>query len=102
MKKAKDRRMLRALIRSSNELAEEEASAFQSMWDMVDSGRKDLSDKQRAWVEKTYFKLGLDRETEAENLVSTGKVVLSKEDRQWLKEYTGPRADKPLKPPGRR
>lgn len=94
----KDKKTLLGLLNSS-ELTRNELEAFQSMWDQIARG-KALTHKQRAWAERVYYKLGLDRK-EPPTASGPKKVLLTSADKAWLKEYCGPRADKPLKPPGR-
>jgi hypothetical protein len=52
--------MLSALIRIGK-ITNQEREAFESMWDQIHRTRGKLSHKQNAWVEKVYFKQGLDK-----------------------------------------
>ena len=55
----RDQEMLRALL-TQGRLTAKEREAFESMWDQTYRTSK-LSHKQMAWIEKAYFKQGLDR-----------------------------------------
>jgi hypothetical protein len=103
MGRAEDRKMLRTLLRNDDCLEPDELEAFTSMWDRLDSGRIDsLSSRQREWVERVYYKHDLDKEEEAENLVSSGKVKVTDKERASLQQFLDSLGPRPLKPPGRR
>lgn len=55
--------MLSKLIRFGK-LTNQERLAFESMWDQVHRTRGKLSHKQNAWIEKVFFKQGLDKNEE--------------------------------------
>ena len=55
----RDQLMLKALLVQGT-LTAQEREAFESMWDQTYKTRK-LSHKQMAWIEKAFFKQGLDR-----------------------------------------
>lgn len=96
----KDRRMLKTLLRCE-EIEDDEREAFDDMFGRIESHRVDeLTHRQRAWVEKVYFKHNLDREEPAKNLASTGKVKVTQKDRESLQEFFKS-IGHPLKPPGR-
>lgn len=101
MNRQKDRQMLRALLRCE-EIEDDEREAFSDMFDRLESRRvDDLTSRQRAWVEKVYFKHKLDRDEPAENLVSSGKVKVTQKERESLQEFLKSLGPRPLKPPGR-
>jgi hypothetical protein len=98
-----DLKILRALVRHTDDLDDGEADAFTGMFDRLDSGRiSSLSSAQREWAERVYYKLGLDREEPSENLVSTGQLKVTEEERQSLQAFLSTLGPRPLKPPGRR
>jgi hypothetical protein len=97
----KDRKMLKALL-LCEEIEEDEREAFNDMYDRVESHRVDeLTSRQRAWVEKVYFRHNLDREEPAKNLVSSGKVKVTQKERESLQKFLDSLGPRPLKPPGR-
>jgi hypothetical protein len=99
--RAQDLKVLRALIKSE-EVGEDEQRAFADMYDRID-GRpgKCLSSPQREWAERVYYKLHLDRNEPAENVVSTKKVKVTQKERDDLKKWLDTLGPRPLKPPGR-
>lgn len=101
--RSEDRKMLRALLRNDDSLESKELEAFSGMWDRLDSGRiQTLTSRQREWVESVYFRLDLDKEEPAENLVSSGKVKVTEKERESLKQFLDSLGPRPLKPPGRK
>jgi len=57
---ASPKEMLSALIRHGK-ITAQEREAFESMWDQIHRTRGKLSHKQNAWVEKVFYKQGLDK-----------------------------------------
>ncbi len=101
MSRAKDLQVLRALVQCE-ELEEEENAAFSDMYDRISSGRiQTLSNKQRDWAERVYYKHSLDKDEPSENLVSRGKIKVTAEERASLQEFLKSLGPRPLKPPGR-
>jgi hypothetical protein len=100
--RAEDRKIMQALMRHVEELDEFGQQAFPDMFDRLESGRQQtLTPKQRSVAEKAYYKLGLEREEPAANLVSTGKVKVTEAERKDLKKFLDSLGPRPLKPPGR-
>ncbi len=58
-----------------------------------------LSRRQRRWAEDMYLKFELDVEEGAANLVSSGKVKVTPEER--AKKFGYEAMPRPLRPPGR-
>lgn len=59
---ASQKDMLSALLRFGK-ITAQEREAFESMWDQAHRTKK-LSHKQNAWVEKVFYKQGLDKAQE--------------------------------------
>lgn len=92
-------KQLDAVLEHAGKLNERELSAFKDMRKWLDDG-KTLSVKQAEWVETVYKRLELDVEEGAQNLVSSGKVKVSEEERQPKFFWEKPE-NRPLRPPGR-
>jgi hypothetical protein len=60
MPREDDLNMLRTLLASTN-IERHDKEAFENMYDWLFRGRRTLTPKQRAWVEKVYHKLGTNR-----------------------------------------
>lgn len=81
-------------------LDDDTREAFGRMHDDLDTRRRGgLSKRQREWVEGVHARLGLDPGTA--NLVTTGVVTPSREERESLRQMVASLGPKPLKPPGR-
>lgn len=70
---ASNREMLEGLLRHGK-LTAQEREAFESMWDQIHRTGGKLSNKQRAWVEKVFYKQQLDRPQERSAKQATPKV----------------------------
>ena len=94
-----DLKILEDLL-GSEKLNEEEESAFTQMHDDLHSGKfQKLTVRQRDWAEGVHRRLGLDPGTE--NLVSSGRVKVTEEQRSDLKKFLDTLGPKALRPPGR-
>jgi hypothetical protein len=99
--RAEDIKVLRALIKS-DEVGEDESRIFADMYDKLERRKGScLSSPQREWAERVYYRLGLDREEPAENLVSTGKVKVTAKEREDLHKFLESLGPRPVKPPVR-
>lgn len=96
-----DQELLTSLL-DSHKLTSDQTEAFSKMLeDLKTKKYSSLSKRQHDWVEELHERLGLDPGTE--NLVSSGKMVVTEDERKDLKTFIatglGP---KYLKPPNRR
>jgi hypothetical protein len=76
-----------------HELQEWEGNAFTDMFDALEAGQGELTDKQRSRVREAAERVGAT--IEYENLISTGQVPRGREVEMLVK-------DKPLRPPTRK
>lgn len=60
---ASAKNMLKKLL-TVGKLTAQEKEAFESMWDQVHRTGGKLSHKQNAWIEKVFYKQGLDKNVE--------------------------------------
>ena len=94
-----DAKILNDLL-DSEKLTDEEETAFSEMLDSINSRRfQKLTTRQREWAEGVHERLGLD--PGAANLVSSGQVKVSEEQREGLQDFLGTLGPKRLRPPGR-
>ncbi len=94
-----DTKLLEDLV-ESEKLSEEEEAAFSRMLDDLVAGKfQKLTPRQRDWAEGVHKKLGLDPGTE--NLISSGKLKVTEEQRAGLQDFLGTLGPKKLRPPGR-
>jgi CHAD domain-containing protein len=94
-----DTQLLEDLL-ESEKLNEEEEEAFQGMLrDLTSRKYTKLTPRQRDWAEKSHKRLNLD--PGAVNLVSSGKVKVTEEERKGLQEFVSSLGPKKLRPPGR-
>jgi hypothetical protein len=96
-----DTKLLNELI-DSEKLTDEELEAFSEMLDNLSSGKlKKLTPKQRDWAEGVHCGLNLDPGTV--NLVSSGQVKVSDDQREELKKFLEKSSGKKaLRPPGKK
>lgn len=95
-----DKRMLTELIESGR-LNEEQEKAFTSMLEELEAGKRgSLTGRQRDWVAGVHGRFGLDPGTA--NLVSSGQVKVTAQERKSLNQFLTHLGPKPLKPPGRK
>lgn len=76
------------------ELREADREAFASM-----RKSKSLTEKQRRYIDDVYERLELDAEVGSANLISSGVVKVTPQERAMRFPYE--RMPKPLRPPGR-
>jgi hypothetical protein len=94
-----DSKLLEDLV-DSEKLSDEEEAALTQMLDDLTTGRfQKLTPRQRDWAEGVHKRLGLDPGTE--NLVSSGRVKVTEEQRTELQGFLGTLGPKRLRPPGR-
>jgi hypothetical protein len=94
-----DSKLLEDLL-ESEKLSEEEEVAFSRMLSDLKARKfQKLTPRQRDWVEGVHKRLGLD--PGAENLVSSGQLRVTEEERDSLKGFLGTLGPKRLRPPGR-
>lgn len=95
-----DQELLSSLLESSK-LTQDQTEAFERMLGDLKAHRfPRLSKRQRDWAEDLHARLGLDPGTE--NLVSSGKMSVTADERKGLQEFIASLGPKHLKPPGRR
>jgi hypothetical protein len=93
--------LLNGLLEESSRLNEAKEEAFASMLADIESGRwAKLTDKQHSWAKAVAVRLGID-EPAAENLVSSGKLLVKQAERDNLNKFLGT-LDRPKLPPHRR
>ena len=95
-----DIQILKDLI-DSEKLTDSEEAAFTEMLKGLDSRRiRKLTDRQRQWLEEVHEKLGLD--PGSANMVSSGRIRISEEERRDLNTFLKTLGPKILRPPGRK
>lgn len=92
-----DTRLLEDLI-ESGKLSEDQETAFNRMLEDLRSGKfRSLTERQKEWVKGVHARLGLD--PGVENLVSSGKVKVTEQERKSLNAFFDSLGPKPKKPP---
>jgi len=95
-----EKEMLSELL-ASGRLTEDQQDAFADMHEKLDNGVYDsLTKKQRQYVKGVHEKLGLD--PGVRNLISTGQVKVTAQEKASLQSFLGSLGPLPKKPPGRK
>lgn len=95
-----ERELIRDCVESGR-LHEGTETAFREWLDKLESGAwKELSHRQRQWLDDMCERLGID--PGAENLVSSGAMKVTPRERAELKKFVDSLGPRPTKPPGKR